>query len=191
VYPIAENYDEAATRDDGSCIFEGCTDSEFATYSPQANASDGQWCSNAPTSADFNQDGLVQVEDLTQFLQAFALTSPSWGGIDWIVQGCTADALTAEELLAGLMVNQSAGPWNAACGVPTCNYPGALNYNPEGGMDHGICLFAGCTDPDAFNFDRLASVDDNTCRYDVCPDFNGDGEVQIADLMDFLLLWGN
>ena len=191
VYPIAENYDEGATRDDGSCIFEGCTDSEFATYSPQANAFDGQWCSNVPTSADFNQDGLVQVEDLTQFLQAFALTSPSWGGIDWIVQGCTANALTAEEMLAGLMANQTAGPWNPACGVPTCNYPGALNFNPEGGMDHGICLFAGCTDPDAFNFDRLASVDDNTCRYDVCPDFNGDGEVQIADLMDFLLLWGN
>jgi hypothetical protein len=94
-------------------------------------------------------------------------------------------------MLAGLMANQSVGPWNAACGVPTCNYPGALNYNPEGGMDHGICLFDGCTDPDAFNFDRLASVDDNTCRYEVCPDFNGDGEVQIADLMDFLLLWGN
>ena len=66
-----------------------------------------------------------------------------------------------------------------------------MNYKAEGGMDSGICLFDGCTDRDAFNFDRLASVDDNTCRYEVCPDFNGDGEVQIADLMDFLLLWGN
>ena len=29
------NYDPSATRDDGSCIFEGCTDGEFATYAPQ------------------------------------------------------------------------------------------------------------------------------------------------------------
>ena len=58
-------------------------------------------------------------------------------------------------------------------------------------MDNGVCLFAGCTDEDALNYDRLANVDDNTCRYDVCPDFNGDGEVKVNDLMDFLLLWGN
>lgn len=49
----------------------------------------------------------------------------------------------------------------------------------------------GRCDVEALNYDRLANVDDNTFRYDVCPDFNGDGEVQFSDLMDFLLLWGN
>jgi hypothetical protein len=191
VYFTAENYDPSATRDDGSCVFEGCTDGEFATYAPQANAMNDAWCSNAPTSADFNNDGTVQVEDLTQFLQAYALAAPSWGGVTWIGSACNVDPLTEEELLAAALSNQSAGPWNPACGVPGCSYPGALNFEVNAGQDNGICLFAGCTDVDALNYDRLANVDDNTCRYDVCPDFNGDGEVQISDLMDFLLLWGN
>ena len=191
VYFTAENYDPGATRDDGSCIFEGCTDGEFATYAPQANAMNEAWCSNAPASADFNNDGTVQVEDLTQFLQAYALAAPSWGGVTWIGSACDVDPLTEEELLAAALSNQSTGPWNPACGVPGCSYPGALNFEINAGQDNGICLFAGCTDVEALNYDRLANVDDNTCRYDVCPDFNGDGEVQISDLMDFLLLWGN
>ena len=74
--------------------------------------------------------------------------------------------------------------------MPGCSYPGALNFDANAGQDNGVCLFAGCTDEEALNYDRLANVDDNTCRYDVCPDFNGDGQVQISDLMDFLLLWG-
>ena len=191
VYFTAENYDPSATRDDGSCIFEGCTTGEYATYAPQANAMNEAWCSNAPTSADFNNDGTVQVEDLTQFLQAYALAAPVWGGVTWIGSACDVDPLTEEELLAAALSNQSAGPWNPACGVPGCSYPGALNFEVNAGQDNGICLFAGCTDVEALNYDRLANVDDNTCRYDVCPDFNGDGEVQISDLMDFLLLWGN
>ena len=191
VYFTAENYDPSATRDDGSCIFEGCTDGEFATFAPQANAMNEAWCSNAPASADFNNDGTVQVEDLTQFLQAYALAAPSWGGVTWVGSACDVDPLTEEELLAAVLSNQSAGPWNPACGVPGCSYPGALNFEFNAGQDNGVCLFAGCTDVEALNYDRLANVDDNTCRYDVCPDFNGDGEVQISDLMDFLLLWGN
>ena len=42
-----------------------------------------------------------------------------------------------------------------------------------------------------FNFDRLATVENGSCNYSVCPDFNGDGEVQFSDLMDFLIQWGN
>ena len=46
------------------------------------------------------------------------------------------------------------------------------------------------TDDDAVNFDPLANVDNGTCSYQPCPDFNGDGLVQIVDLMDLLLVWG-
>ena len=191
VYPTAANYDATASRDDGSCLFEGCTDNDFASYSDQANVMDSEWCTNEPTSADFNQDGLVQVEDLTAFLQAFSLSAPNWGGVDWVVTGCSVDALTEEQMLAQLIANQNAGPWSGACGVVGCAYPGALNFDPNASHDPGLCLFAGCTDPEAFNYDRLATADDNTCRYEICPDFNGDGEVKISDLMDFLLLWGN
>ena len=95
-------------------------------------------------------------------------------------------------MLAAVVANQSTtDSWIPTCAAPGCSYHGALNFNPAATMDNGVCLFAGCTDEDALNYDRLANVDDNTCRYDVCPDFNGDGEVKVNDLMDFLLLWGN
>ena len=192
IYPTALNFDPVASRDDGSCLFEGCTSADFASYSDQANVMAEEWCTNAPASADFNQDGVVQVEDLTTFLQAFTLSAPTWGGLDWVVSGCTVDALSEAEMMAQLVANQnSAGPWTGTCGVVGCAYPGALNYNPNASSDPGVCLFAGCTDPEAFNYDRLATIDDSTCRYEVCPDFNNDGEVQVSDLIDFLLLWGN
>ena len=108
-----------------------------------------------------------------------------------MVTGCSVNAFTEEQMLAQLIANQNAGPWSGACGVVGCAYPGALNFDPNASHDPGLCLFAGCTDPEAFNYDRLATADDNTCRYEICPDFNGDGEVKISDLMDFLLLWGN
>jgi len=36
----------------------------------------------------------------------------------------------------------------------------------------------------------LANIDNNSCLYQACPDFNGDGLVQVIDLMDLLLVWG-
>ena len=191
MYPTAENYNPVASRDDGSCIFVGCTNAAYASFSPQANAMDNTLCTNVPVSADLNADGTVQIEDLMQFLQAFAAVTPQWSGLGWVASACNVDALNTDEMLASLVSGLSAGPSNPTCGLPGCGYPGALNYDADAGMDFGLCVFGGCTDEEALNYDRLATVDDNSCRYDVCPDFNEDGQVKIGDLMDFLLLWGN
>ena len=67
---------------------------------------------------------------------------------------------------------------------------GAANYNASATEDSGDCVWTGCTDSDAVNFDSNASVDDGTCTYTICPDFNGDGQVQAQDLLNFLLAWG-
>jgi hypothetical protein len=69
-------------------------------------------------------------------------------------------------------------------------YPTAINYDPMATHDEGLCLFPGCMDAAALNYDTIATVDNGTCTYTPCPDFNGDGLVQIVDLMNFLLLWG-
>jgi len=190
LYGTATNYDPAATVDDGSCVFLGCMDDDFASYSAQANMEEDGDCTNAPVSADLNQDGLVQLEDLVMFLQSFRQEGPDWGGIDWIQDACNVTAFTEEELWNALLAGLGTMPdlEDPAVG---CAYPGALNYDPEATFDMGLCLFVGCTDPAAFNFEELATVDDGACNYEVCPDFDGNGEVQISDLMDFLLLWGN
>ena len=57
-------------------------------------------------------------------------------------------------------------------------------------MDLGTCVWLGCTDDEALNYNNLATLDDSSCRYNVCPDFNGDGQVQTQDLLDFLIAWG-
>ena len=40
------------------------------------------------------------------------------------------------------------------------------------------------------NYNDLATLDDSSCTYSACPDFNGDGQVQTSDLLDFLIAWG-
>ncbi|MAU75852.1 MAG: hypothetical protein CL831_03135, partial [Crocinitomicaceae bacterium] len=188
IYPTAENYNEAASRDDGSCIFVGCLDEDYANYNPVANSTSE--CSHAPASADFNGDGSVQISDLTTFLQAFSQIGPEWGGLEWVIESCEVDAYADADILAW-MLGIASTPEVNTCGMAGCGYLGAINYNPEATFDTGSCVFAGCTDVEAFNFDRLAIVDNGSCNYSVCPDFNGDGEVQISDLMDFLIQWGN
>ena len=77
-----------------------------------------------------------------------------------------------------------------SCRKRGCMDENAMNYDADADQDSGFCLFPGCIDEEAVNFDGLANVDDGTCSYQPCPDFNGDGLVQVEDLMNFLLVWG-
>jgi hypothetical protein len=70
-YPAADNYNAAATADDGSCVYAGCTDPAANNYNPFANADNGTCDFTAPCPADLNQDGTVNVTDLLSFLGAF------------------------------------------------------------------------------------------------------------------------
>ena len=54
----------------------------------------------------------------------------------------------------------------------------------------------GCTYVEAVNYDPVATIDDNSCAFDGsvtsgCPsDLNGDGTVSTADLLEFLISFG-
>jgi len=100
----ADNFDPAATVDDGSCIISGCTDPLFVEFNPFANLEDGtcsvlvvEGCtyedaSNFDTNAnlddgsceftgsscpgDFTGDGFVTAGDLTGFLSVFGQQCP-------------------------------------------------------------------------------------------------------------------
>ena len=186
-YALASNFDATATFDDGSCTFTGCVNDDFASYNPYANAAGGL-CTDAPVSADFNGDGVVQNQDLLDFLLAYGQVGPVWGGLTWVQDACNVVAeplsalWTAPDYCAG-----AAAPYCAELG---CTYPTASNYDPTATVDSGDCVWTGCTDSDAVNFNSLANLDDSSCTYDICPDFNGDGQVQAQDLLNFLLAWG-
>lgn len=174
VYSTATNYDVAATHDDGSCTFFGCMSSEYSNYNAYANNDDDN-CSNTPVSADFNGDGLVQLEDLLEFLISYGSSGPDWS-IDWVNEACGTTAVPLSQLIDVT--------------VTGCTYPTASNYDASATEDSGNCVFTGCTDSEALNFNPLANLEDSSCTYQVCPDFNGDGSVQAQDLLDFLIAWG-
>ena len=59
---------------------------------------------------------------------------------------------------------------------------------------NGLCdelEVAGCTYPLAPNYEELATMDDGTCELMCTGDLNGDGQVQITDLLDFLTVYGS
>jgi thiol-disulfide isomerase/thioredoxin len=80
-----------------------------------------------------------------------------------------------------------------------CTYPLASNHLSYATADDGSCLFPGCTDPEAVNFSSIANVDDGSCG-DGCAtdpvsscatDSNGDGQVNVTDLLALLAEFGN
>ena len=187
-YSTADNYDADATIEDNSCYWMGCTNEAFANYDEAATVDDGS-CTDSPANADFNGDGIVQNQDLLDFLLAYGQTGPEWGGLEWIQGACNVEPIPLDELIDA--VDYCAGddaPEN--CESIGCTYANAANYNAAATVDSGDCVWTGCTDATAINYDETATLDDGTCTYDICPDFNGDGQVQAQDLLNFLLAWG-
>ena len=95
-YANAINFTPLATDDDGSCNFVGCVLPDYSSYNELANTNSGD-CTNAPGSADFTGDGMVQLEDLLEFLVAYGTSGPEWG-LDWVQDGCSVVAMGIAEM---------------------------------------------------------------------------------------------
>ena len=105
---------------------------------------------------------------------------------------------------------------DGSCILCGCTYSSAANFNAQATYDTGDCIFAGCTIPDALNYDTSASVDDGTCLMLGCmdpvgldfdpsanvpgaceypapciADIDGDGAVDVFDLLIFFESYGN
>ena len=70
------------------------------------------------------------------------------------------------------------------------------NYDAVNTAEDGSCIFSGCTDATAENYTAYANNDDGSCVFEPCSggacpfDSNGDGEIGSADLLDFLVAFG-
>ena len=193
------NYDASAIVDDNSCVYAevyyncngnclndtdgdgicdeleipGCTDSEADNYSEEATDDDGSCeylgCTNP--AAD-NYDEGANVDDGS-----------------CVIYGCTnPDADN---------YNEEATEDDGSCVASGCTYPGATNYSAVNTSDDGSCIFLGCTDSTALNYIAHANSDDGSCVYEECTgesdcpfDANGDGEIGSADLLEFLVAYG-
>jgi hypothetical protein len=66
--PVAVNYDPTANFEDGSCDYPGCTYPTASNYNPAATIDDLSCVFIDPCPADFNNDGIVGVSDLLNFI---------------------------------------------------------------------------------------------------------------------------
>jgi len=167
----AMNYNENATMDDSSCVFDsdgdgvldnlevdGCTDESANNHEPEATENDDS------CDYDLDDDGVLDADE---------------------VEGCTNS--TANNY------NGSATDDDGSCDydldddgvldadeVDGCTDSAANNYSGSATDDDGSCDYDldddgvldadevdGCTDEDAVNHDPLATEDDGSCSYQV------------------------
>jgi len=156
--PAACNYDETATEDDGSCIYEncqGCTDVFACNYDEQAETDNGTCeyvtCLGCTDSAACNFDADAVYND---------------GSCDYsscLNNGCT-NALACN-------YDSEAETDDGSCEFSTC--VGCMdeladNYDATATQDNGSCEYYGCTNPLACNFNLMANVPDGSCDFTSC-----------------------
>ncbi len=209
---LACNFDPLATQDDGSCETSscgGCTDAAACNYDADAQLSDGSCdylgCIGCLDPQACNYDAEATVSDnsctfpmsLLRDCTGECIHDTDDDGIcdEQEVEGCTdLEACNFQSL---------ATEDNGSCDYLSCKgctVPEACNFDPQATDSDGSCEFSsclGCTYPDALNYDPNATQDSGICLFDAppantCPgDFTEDGNISIADLLDFLIVFGS
>lgn len=166
--PAADNYNPAATVDDGSC----CLDNTMTINLFDSFGDGWSW------AGDFG--GLVLEGDSIEFD----------GGSTLSIQGCFAEGCYTGEVIiplyasegswevldaAGNVISTGAGvgelfffAGSDACVVYGCSDENACNYDAGANVNDGSCEYlscAGCIDPTACNYDDTATLDNGTCDY--------------------------
>ncbi len=166
--PAADNYNPAATVDDGSC----CLDNTIFINLFDSFGDGWTW------AGDFG--GLVLNGESYEFASGDELT----------IAVCLAEGCYTGEIIIplyasegswnvtdvnGVVINSGAGVgpvffWagSDACVVAGCTDASACNYNGAANLNDGSCEYlscAGCTDPIACNYEDTATLDNGTCDY--------------------------
>ena len=189
----ATNYDAKATKDDGSCIFAiyGCTDPEAENYNEKATVDN--------KSCEYKNNVVYGCMDPTalNYNKDAKEQSPNMP-CKYEILGCTDPAATN--------YNPQATKDNGKCTMaPTivygCTDPAAKNYNPQATKDNQSCEYnttvAGCTSPQALNYNPKATKDDGSCQFPVygCMDkeaanYNPLATTQSANTPCFYIVYG-
>ncbi len=185
--PVAENYDENATRlphDDYCEYIDGCMDDRAINYNVAATRDDG--------TCDFGGYGIVEVdlamdsepEDTTVHLVCDGVEVRAASGfanpqvpetVSWPSDAGNDCHVEVGDLAGDL------GPAGTVrvCGEAVASWE-AWDLIPQGGSGGGLSLGAyrtdisgtffipacsGCVDPEATNFDEDAYIDDGSCTY--------------------------
>ena len=202
------NYDNDATIEDGSCCYDYCIRLQMTD-----DFGDG-W--NGAQYSLYSVDGLLLAQGGLPSI-GFTVTAEGTSGTD---NFCLADGCYYLEVSAGVipvevgwtLLGASSGITSG--GAPSapvyfevgetdciagCTVPVACNYDPTANITVlEDCVFegcGGCTYDIAENYDSAALQDDGSCEFILqspCPtDLNQDGATTTADLLEFLISFGD
>ena len=198
--PLACNYDDSADLDDGTCgdedecgvcngpgaIYEcGCNDVPSGDCDCYGNQLDTLGVCGGDCTADADMDGICDnVDDCVGAYDACGVCN----GEDTSCQGCTDSEACNYDPYAIFTDGSCTYPDN--CGIcggnNSCDDCTDFNNNE-------VCDVAentGCTYPTALNYSPNATMDDGSCLFSCAGDINGDGDVQLNDLLDLLSAYG-
>ena len=179
-------YDPLACLDDGSCLYldvcgvcggngyAGCTDPASCTY-------DGGACL---------EDGSCLYEDCAGVCGGVAVVDACGvcGGDDSSCQGCTDDEACNYDASALFPDGSCTYPDNCGICGGNNNCDECTDFNENGTCD--VAENVGCTYADALNYSPDATLDNGTCLFSCAGDINGDGDIQLNDLLDVLSAYG-
>ena len=180
----ASNYNEEATDDDGSCVFEVTfiIDMSETSVLPEGLHLAGDFQGWDPTSILMEDQGGQVFVYTTSFAPGTSIEYKYVNGTDW----SQAEAVPLDcGVLDGFNGYQrtfitsgvpetipihcfsSCVACSGCVGLQGCTYPDADNYDPLAEIDDSSCIFSGCTDATAVNYNAMATVDDNSCIFSI------------------------
>ena len=180
--PTAWNYDEAATDEDGGCVYFNACGIEADAVVEVSSFDFQPGTLNLPVGATVvwvNVGGLHNVNATTDQLTGLPFNNPQPFTIPAILgspEGTCLGSFTFT--LPGVYQYNSSVSNQAALGMVGtvvigtggCSDSDAVNYNSAAEFDDGSCLFDGCTDDGASNYNPEATIEDGSCLYPGCTD---------------------
>ena len=207
-------YTDVNEQNTDLCNYLGCTDSAANNYNEQATIDDGSCNYDEDNDGVLDADEVVGCQDPTANNYDEFATNPGEvnnftaqnyfdGGCTYTIEGCTdpnsdnylaPSTLTLPQSATNTTIqNTQAGTANDPCLLPPgCTDPNATNYvgndNVTFTTDNGSCVFAGCTNALANNYigsivsdivgyngitptdNPTSFTDDGSCTFDYCSD---------------------
>jgi hypothetical protein len=203
----AQNYDDTALIDDGSCAYMVTLQLDMNTQTVGAGGVHvaGAFQGWDPGTTAMSTPGLglytYTVQLTNGSYQFIYINGNTWDGQETVPAECGADnglggfnrlvTVDGSDLVLDVVC------FNSCEACAGCTDPLSAEFSPWAGSDDGSCatpLVFGCTYAEADNYNPGASVEDGSCQFSGasdCPtDIDGDGATAVGDLLIILGAFG-
>ena len=203
----AQNYDETALIDDGSCAYMVTIRVDMSSQEVAAEGVHvaGDFTGWSPGSTMMSSPGLGLYTYTLQLAngsyQYLYINGNDWPGQETVPAECGADnglgGFNRLVTVDGADMVLDVVCFNSCEACAGCTDPLSAEFSPFAGSDDGSCatpISFGCTYPDADNYDATATSEDGSCEFSgasSCPtDIDGDGATAVGDLLIILGAFG-